>query len=148
MDLTTPLIAFLLVCLIFPKIVRNRPQFYISFGLLVLILVLNIVGRVFPYEKFAYFLSVIVEVLRLVVFILLVLCAGGLELHQLTGEIFRSFEVMRRGETEKTVIIPLTGQKPRVREEEPEPPPRQNIDTPTPPTPDSGSSIPLDEPRE
>src|SRR6266566_4983482 len=144
MDLTTPLIAFLFVCLIFPKIVRNRPQFYISFGLLVLILLLNIVGRMFPNDRFVYFLSVVIEALKLVVFILLVLCAGGLELHELTGEVFRSFEVMRRGDTEKTVIIPLTGQKPRTREE-PEEPPRQTIDTPTPPPPDSASSIPLEE---
>jgi hypothetical protein len=148
MDLTTPLIAFLFVCLIFPKIVRNRPQFYISFGLLVLILLLSIVARIFPNDKFVYFISVIIDVLRLVVFILLVLCAGGLSLHELSGEVFRSFEVMRRGETEKTVIIPLTGQKPRVKEPEEEPEPtRQSIDTPTQP-PDSSSSIPLDEPRQ
>ena len=147
MDLTTPLIAFLFVCLIFPKIVRNRPQFYISFGLLVLILLLNIVARIFPNEKFVYFLSVIVEVLRLVVFILLVLCAGGLSLHELTGEVFRSFEVMRRGDTEKTVIIPLTGQKPRTKEPEEEPePPRHTIDSPTPP--EGTSSIPLEEPKQ
>jgi hypothetical protein len=149
MDLTTPLIAFLFVCLIFPKIVRNRPQFYISFGLLVLILMLNVVGRIFPNEKFVYFLSVIIDSLKLVVFILLVLCAGGLSLHELTGEVFRSFEVMRRGDTEKTVIIPLTGQKPRPREpEEEEEPPRHTIDTPTPQPPDSSSSIPLEEPKE
>jgi hypothetical protein len=146
MDLTTPLIAFLFVCLIFPKIVRNRAQFYISFGLLVLILLLNIVGRMFPNDRFVYFLSVIIEVLRLIVFILLVLCAGGLSLHELTGEVFRSFEVMRRGETEKTVIIPLSGQKPRVKEE-PEESVRQSIDTPTPPPPDSNVSIPLEERR-
>jgi len=149
MDLTTPLIAFLFVCLIFPKIVRNRPQFYIAFGLLVLILLLNLIGRTFPNDRFVYFLSVIVEGLKLVVFIVLVLCAGGLSLHELTGEVFRSFEVMRRGDTEKTVIIPLTGQKPRVKEPEEEPPPaRQSIDTPTPQPPDSNSSIPLDESRE
>ncbi|HEV8378915.1 MAG TPA: hypothetical protein VGP99_08695 [Tepidisphaeraceae bacterium] len=146
MDLTTPLIAFLFVCLIFPKIVRNRPQFYISFGLLVLILLLNIVGRVFPNDRFIYFLSVIIDVLRLVVFILLVLCAGGLSLHELTGEVFRSFEVMRRGDTEKTVIIPLTGQKPKVKEE-PDEPVRQSIETPTSSPPDSNRSIPLEEPR-
>src|SRR3954463_7100925 len=123
MDLTTPLIAFLFVCLIFPKIVRNRAQFYMSFAILVLILLVNIIASMFhTHESFVYFLSVIAEVLRLVVFILLVLCAGGLELHQLTGEVFRSFEVMRRGDTEKTVIIPLSGQKPKVKEEEPEPP--------------------------
>jgi hypothetical protein len=148
MDLTTPLIAFLLVCLIFPKIVRNRPQFYMSFAILVLILVLNIVASMFHERTgFVYFLSVIVEVLRLIVFILLVLCAGGLSLHELSGEVFRSFEVMRRGDTEKTVIVPLTGQKPKVRDEEDDQPVRQSIDTPTPP-PDSNSSIPLEEPKE
>jgi len=147
MDLTTPLIAFLFVCLIFPKLVRNRPQFYSSFGLLVLILLLGIVGRMFPNDKFVYFLSVIIEVLRLVVFILLVLCAGGLSLHELSGEVFRSFEVMRRGDTEKTVIIPLGGQKPKAREE-PQESVRQTIDTSTPPPPDSSSTIPLDETRE
>src|SRR4051794_37230801 len=148
MDLTTPLIAFLFVCLIFPKIVRNRPQFYMSFSLLVLILLIQLISRIFPYhQSFVYFLSVIVEALRLVVFILLVLCAGGLSLHELTGEVFRSFEVMRRGDTEKTVIIPLSGQKPRMREpEEEEPPQRQTIDTPEA-APDPGSSIPMDEPR-
>jgi len=150
MDLTTPLIAFLFVCLIFPKIVRNRPQFYISFALLVLILLLSIVARIFHmHAGFAYFLSIIIDVLRLMVFILLVLCAGGLSLHELSGEVFRSFEVMRRGETEKTVIIPLTGQKPRVKEPEEEPEPqRQSIDTPTQPPPDSSSSLPLEEPRQ
>jgi hypothetical protein len=149
MDLTTPLIAFLLVCLIFPKIVRNRPQFYMSFAILVLILLLNIVASMFHERTgFVYFLSVIVEVLRLIVFILLVLCAGGLSLHELSGEVFRSFEVMRRGDTEKTVIIPLTGQKPKVRDQEDDQPVRQSIDTPTPPPPDSSSSIPLDEPKE
>src|SRR5215212_256564 len=149
MELTLPLISFLFVCLIFPKIVRNRPQFYISFGLLVLILLLNIVARIFPVEKFNYFLLVIVECLRLVVFILLVLCAGGLSLHELTGEVFRSFEVMRRGETEKTVIIPLSGQKPRQREEpQSAPAAREEISPSAPNPPDNSSSIPLDQPRE
>src|SRR3954470_23027702 len=149
MDLTTPLIAFLFVCLIFPKIVRNRPQFYISFGLLVLILLLNIVASMFhKNEGFVYFLQVIAEILRLMTFILLVLCAGGLSLHELTGEVFRSFEVMRRGDTEKTVIIPLTGQKPRQKEEAESSPPRENISETPPAKPDNSASIPLDESRD
>src|SRR5882762_5073358 len=142
MELTLPLVSFLFVCLIFPKIVRNRPQFYISFGLLVLILLFNILAQIFAGGGFARFLYVMTHT-----FILLVLCAGGLSLHELTGEVFRSFEVMRRGDTEKTVIIPLTGQKPKSREPEEEPEPtRHTIDTPTPPPPDSSSSIPLDNP--
>ena len=89
-----------------------------------------------------------ISLLKLLPVILLVLCAGGLSLHELTGEVFRSFEVMRRGETEKTVIIPLSGQKPRTREPEEEPPQRQTIDTPAAPPPESGSTIPLEEPRQ
>src|SRR5439155_26138870 len=120
-------------------------QFYIAFGLLVLILLFNILAQIFSTTAFARFLLILNQILLLMTFILLVLCVGGLSLHELTGEVFRSFEVMRRGDTEKTVIIPLTGQKPRTREE-PEEPPRQTLDTPTPP-PESGSSIPIEEPR-
>ena len=151
MELTLPLVSFLFVCLIFPKIVRNRPQFYISFGLLILILLFNILAQIFAGTGFAHFLHIMSQVLLLLTFILLVLCAGGLSLHELTGEVFRSFEVMRRGETEKTVIIPLTGQKPKAREqkEEPEPEHRREEISPSPPNPpDNSSSIPLDQPRE
>ncbi len=147
MELTLPLISFLFVCLIFPKIVRNRPQFYIAFGLLILILLFNILAQIFSTTAFARFLLILNQILLLMTFILLVLCVGGLSLHELTGEVFRSFEVMRRGDTEKTVIIPLTGQKPRQKEEAESPPPRENIESPPNP-PDNSSSIPLDESRE
>src|SRR6267143_3938367 len=129
MELTLPLVSFLFVCLIFPKIVRNRPQFYISFGLLILILLFNILAQIFSTTGFARFLLILNQILLLMTFILLVLCVGGLSLHELTGEVFRSFEVMRRGDTEKTVIIPLGGQKPKAREETEEPV-RHTIDTP------------------
>src|SRR5215212_3370218 len=149
MDLTPfivfPLVSFLFVCLIFPKIVRNRPQFYISFALLVLVLLLNILAQIFWGGSFARFLLVLNQILLLVTFILLVLCAGGLSLHELTGEVFRSFEVKQRGDTEKTVIIPLTGQKPKTKEPQDQPPPRAPIDEPIPPPSDSSSSIPLDD---
>src|SRR5205814_1974830 len=148
MELTLPLISFLFVCLIFPKIVRNRPQFYISFGLLILILLFNILAQILAGGAFARFLLILNQILLLMTFILLVLCAGGLSLHELTGEVFRSFEVMRRGETEKTVIIPLTGQKPRQKEEPESPAHRENITESAPGPPDSSSSIPLDESRE
>src|SRR5215210_3252865 len=139
MELTLPLVSFLFVCLIFPKIVRNRPQFYISFGLLILILLFNILAQIFPTTGLAPFLLILNQILLLMTFILLVLCAGGLSLHELTGEVFRSFEVMRRGDTEKTVIIPLTGQKPRQREEPQAEPQREEISQPPPNPPDSSS---------
>src|SRR5687767_4789746 len=127
MELTLPLIAFLFVCLIFPKLVRNRPQFYIAFGLLVLILLFNILAEIFiRFTGFVRFLDVMSAIFQLGAFILLVLSAGGLSLHELSGEVFRSFEVMRRGETEKTTIIPLTGQQPRQKPTPDDaPPPRQ-----------------------
>src|SRR5215212_9122553 len=103
MELTLPLISFLFVCLIFPKIVRNRPQFYIAFGLLVLILLFNILAMIFNQSVgFVHFLLVMSQILMLVTFILLVLCAGGLSLHELTGEVFRSFYFNDPATTEKT----------------------------------------------
>jgi hypothetical protein len=158
--LTLPLISFLFVCLIFPKIVRNRPQFYISFALLVFILLFNILAAIFRAEGFVRFLGIMSQIFLLGAFILLVLCAGGLSLHELSGEVFRSFEVMRRGDTTKTTIIPLTGQQPKAKDTDSSRP-RHEVDEdirqqvikeeladtapPPPQPPDATSSIPLDD---
>jgi hypothetical protein len=49
--------------------------------------------------------------------ILLVMSTGGLSLHELGGELKGAYEVMRRGETEKTVVIPRTSQAPKTPDE-------------------------------
>ena len=115
MDIAVPIVGFIFVCIIFPSIVKNKPQFYMAFTVLLLILVLDvIISLMTGPSRFFYALR---GVLWIVDFILLVLSTGGLSLHELSGELKGAYEVMRRGEDKKTVIVPLTGEMPKSREE-------------------------------
>jgi hypothetical protein len=65
---------------------------------------------------------------------MLVLCAGGMSLKTLAGEMGSAYEVIRRGSEEKEVIIPLTGAAPKGKYDE-VPKERINLDAPEPPPP-------------
>jgi hypothetical protein len=65
---------------------------------------------------FQVFAGAATGLLQLAAIVLLFSGAGGISVKQLTGEMARAYEVMRRGEQEKTVVIPITGQQPKPRE--------------------------------
>jgi hypothetical protein len=127
MDISVPIVGFIFVCIIFPKIVKHKAQFYMAFAVLLVILALDILaamigvtttsGVVVGLTGLGRVLMVIRGVLFIVDLILLVLATGGLSLHELGGELRGAYEVMRRGETEKTVIIPRTSQAPKTPDE-------------------------------
>ena len=104
MDISVPIVGYVFVCIIYPRIVKSKSQFYMAFAVLLGILVLDVIISL---GVLARFFTVLRGVLWIVDFILLVLATGGLSLHELTGELQGAFEVMRRGETTKTVIVPL-----------------------------------------
>lgn len=145
---TTALVAFLFVCVVFPQLIKNRPQFYAGFGLVCVIIFLDAIGMAVggKFAVVAYFINAVVQVGAICV---LFLSAGGITWRELGGELSHAFEVIRRGEDEKEIIVPLTGESPRPRDE-PAPPPRVVIDDddaddrPPPRNPGQGSSIPLD----
>jgi hypothetical protein len=114
---TTVLTAFIFVCLVMPAIVKHRPQFYAALACVAGIIVLHTLTLMFNAASFG---GIAIGVLQLVALLLLVLCVGGLTVGELAGELKRSYEVIRRGETEKEVIIPLGDQAPvkRARGEE------------------------------
>ena len=114
MDISVPVVGFIFVCIIFPKVVKNKPQFYMGFAVLLIILILGILIEFNPEVRFFRALR---GVLWIVDFIVLVLATGGLSLHELGGELKGAYEVMRRGEETKTVIVPLTGEQPRNRDD-------------------------------
>jgi hypothetical protein len=110
---TTVLVAFVFVCLIFPSLVKNRPQFFAALAGIIGILLLHtltLVGR--GSEGFVVLLSVGIGLLQIVALVLLVLCVGGLTARQLADDMSKAYEVMRRGESTKEVIIPI-GEKAR-----------------------------------
>ena len=145
MDVTTAIVAFIFVCIIFPQLIKDKNQFYAAFALIVLGILLHSLATMINSVGFARFVGALNGLLQVGAFVLLVLAAGGLRAHELMGEMGRAFEVIRRGETEKEVIIPLTGEKPRPRDSE-EAPRRYAIKEPPPPPKAKGDegSVPLE----
>lgn len=144
MDVTTAIVGFIFVCIVLPYLVKNKTQFYAALALVLLALVLRGLAMMFDSPKFANAVAAISILLEAVCIILLVLATGGITFREFAGEMGKAYEVMRRGETEKTVIIPRSGQQPKRRDEDEEEPrpPRTNLNNPPKPT-DSGQ-IPLE----
>ncbi len=126
---TTVLVAFLFVCLAMPTMVKNRPQWYMALAAVVGVIVLHVLSLMMP--SFLTLFTVGVGALQIVALLLLVLCVGGLTAKQLAGDMARAYEVMRRGETEKEVIIPIGDQVPGSRRGRQEPPQKvYRVDSP------------------
>jgi hypothetical protein len=141
---TTAIVLFLFACMLYPALVKNKPQYYAAFGMVCVILLLDALGHAFPTHlaAFAYFFSALLQIGAIFI---LFLAVGGLTPRELGDEMRRAFEVIRRGEEEKEIIIPLTGQQPRSREEE-EAPQHINLTDPStaPPPKRPDDSLPLD----
>jgi hypothetical protein len=171
----TAIIGFIFVCIIMPHLIRNRPQYFMAVAAFLLGMLFNLLAFMFSSQESSLLLPrgfvklclVIDAACQLAAVILLFLSAGGMSIGQLAGELGRAYEVMRRGEDQKTVIIPLSGQQRRYAAEEDEDddaPRRYEIntepaapsspeETPPPPPPPApaqqekpnpGSTIPLE----
>jgi hypothetical protein len=129
---TTAIVAFLFVCLMFPAFVKNKPQYYAAFTCVVVVILLSGLETVIETRAFAAFATFAIALLQVSAMVLLTLSVGGLTFKQFTGEVSHAFEVIRRGETTKEIIIPLHGQQfeNRPAQTPPAPPP-----PPTPPAP-------------
>jgi len=151
------IVAFIFVCILFPKLVRNQTQFYAAFGMVLLVILLNTLAMMFAGgPAFVRFVAVCDGFLTAGALLMMVMSTGGLSLKDLTGEFKKTIEVIRRGEEEKEVIVPITGQMPKPRRREPvamdeaDEPVVHKIDEPTPPRtpptsrPGDSSSIPLE----
>jgi hypothetical protein len=114
----TAIVGFIFVCIIFPSLMKNRPQFY---GALMLVLIAfffdNIARVTHPDSRFRDFAAILDSVLVIGSILLLILSAGGLAMRDLAGDIAKTIEVVRRGGEKETIIIPRTGELPREREE-------------------------------
>jgi hypothetical protein len=111
---TTVIVAFLFVCLAMPQLVKNKTQYYAALVCVLLVILLHALSMMLIGSRsFVVVAAVFTGVLQIIAIIALVLCAGGLTVRQLGGEIAGAYEVIRRGEEEKEVIVPLSGQTPR-----------------------------------
>ena len=109
---TTALVLFVFACVLFPRLIDNRPQYYVGFVCVLLIIVLDAVANLLGGSADARgVLYLGIAVLQVAAIVLLFLSAGGLTVRGLTREMAGAFEVVRRGEKTKEVIIPIGGGK-------------------------------------
>lgn len=152
---TTALVAFVLVGLIFPHVIKKQREFYLIVAAVMVLVLVHALTLMIRSPGFTVFAGVLTGIVQMAGIAMSVMSTGGLGAKQLAGELSRSYEVMRRGEESKEVIIPLEGTRKKQDEQE-----RvvYTIDTPTPmPTPGavkppgpakpptSDSPIPLDD---
>lgn len=122
---TTAIVLFIFTCIVIPSLVKHRPQFYAAIGLLLLIILLDALGHMFltsaapkpdgtssgsfsGFHVFVYFACAILQVGAIV---MLFTSCGGITPKQFGSEMLNAIEVIRRGESEKEIIVPLSGQK-------------------------------------
>ena len=113
---TTALVLFIFACLLYPQAVKNRTQFYAAFAAVVLILFMFSLDVMIRTPGFQVFAGAVTGLLQIFAFVMLFMAAGGMSAGELAGDLKRAYEVIRRGEEEKTVIVPLTGEAPKPRE--------------------------------
>src|SRR3954470_18749109 len=111
---TTAIVAFILACLIFPKVIKNKPQYYGAVACVLLIILFGALAAMIPVLGFVRFAAVMIGLLQAGALLLLILSAGGLSMRDLAGELAETIEVVRRG-GEKEIIIPRKGETPRPR---------------------------------
>jgi hypothetical protein len=143
---TTALVSFLFVCIIFPNLIKSRAQYYAAFAAVCLIIFLDAIGiaispttiagfRVFAYAAVAF--------LQIVAMLLLFLAAGGITWRELSDDMKDAYEVIRRGGEEKEIIVPLSGELARRKEQRAE---QERIVINAPPASTTHESIPVEEP--
>jgi hypothetical protein len=111
---TTALVSFLFVCVVFPNLVKNKAQYYASLVIVCCIIVLDAIGwsvasgeRPTRWPAVIYGLCALLQVAAIV---LLFLAAGGITWRELASDMKDAYEVLRRGEEKGEIIIPLSGE--------------------------------------
>ena len=114
---TTAIVAFIFVCIIYPHLVKNRPQFYAALGAILLLIFLNTLQLMIGNVKFSIVVAVFDGLLQIGAILLLVLSAGGLTVSDLTQ---RHRQDHRRGPPDgekETIIVPIRGEQPKPRQD-------------------------------
>lgn len=120
---TVAIVLFIFFCVVFPRMVRTKPQFYGALILVFAIILLDALAHIIPSTGFQLFAYFAIAILQIICILVLFLAAGGVSARELGGEMLHAIEVIRRGEEDKEIIIPRTGEQPIPREPPPSPPP-------------------------
>jgi len=142
---TTALVAFVLAGLIFPHIIKKRREFFLIVAAVMLMIILHSLAMMIQSNAFTVLAGLGTALLQIGGIALAVMSTGGLGAKDLAGELSRSYEVMRRGDDTKEVIIPIGDANQPDEEEEGRV--VYSIDTPPGPAKSKPSEgpVPLDE---
>lgn len=122
---TTAIVGFIFACLIWPDLVKSKPQFYWSVGLVLVIILFDAIAHMADGGALFHVMYVLTAILQILTILILVLCVGGLSARQLGFEVKEAVQAFRHPEEQKPVLVPMKGEQPMPKEEEP--PPRQTI---------------------
>lgn len=115
---TTAIVAFIFVCIVFPKLVQNKAQYYVAVFCAIGIILLDALAVMISlgeHSSLRVLLYVAVAVLQIIAILMVFMGCGGASLSELAGEMGNAIEVIRRGGEEKEVIIPLSGEMARLK---------------------------------
>jgi len=87
-------------------------QFYAALLVVCLIIVFDSIARIWP--NGAVPLTAVNGLLQVVGIVMCVL-STGMSMKALSGEVFNTIEVVRRGGEKETIIVPLRGEQPKPR---------------------------------
>jgi hypothetical protein len=109
---TTAIVAFIFAGVIWPHVIKHRVQFYAALIVVCLIILFDSIGRMWPSTNTA--LTAVNGLLQVVGIVMCVL-STGMSMKDLSGEVFNTIEVVRRGGEKETIIVPLRGEQPKPR---------------------------------
>jgi len=109
---TTAIVAFIFAGVIWPHMIKHRVQFYAALLVVCLIILFDSIGRIWTSTNTP--LTAVNGLLQIVGIVMCVL-STGMSVKDLSGEVFNTIEVVRRGGEKETIIVPLRGEQPKPR---------------------------------
>ncbi len=104
----TAIVAFIFTCIVFPSLVKNRPQYYGALALILLAIFLDALSVTLDKGTFRGFVTIADAIIIIVSIGLLMLATGGLSARDLAADIGKTIEVVRRGGEKETIIVPMS----------------------------------------
>lgn len=114
---TTAIVGFIFVCVVFPRLIKNKPQFYAAVGMILFLILINSLAIVANTPALTRLVGAVDALLQFASILLLVMSTGGVSAHELGQDVLKTIEVVRRGGEKETIIVPLRGDPLRARDE-------------------------------
>jgi hypothetical protein len=105
---TTAIVAFQLLCIALPALVKRKSQFYVTLGLVFAIILLDALAHMIPSPTFGVLVYALVGFLQCASLFVLTMSVGGMTVRQLIEELAGAYEAFTHGEP-KEVIVPISG---------------------------------------